>query len=77
MTQQWKFLVVNVTYRDASQQVADFVSANYRHIFSYILKEDFVAYLDQLSSAGWRLTRMQSLNNGRDEAYYFRLPLVS
>lgn len=76
MTQLWKFLVVNVTYRDASQQVANFVSANYRQIFSYIIRDDFVSYLNQLDHDGWKLMRIQILNNGRDEAYYFRLPLV-
>ena len=76
MTQQWRFLVINVTYRDDRQQVANFVSANYRSIFSYAMREEFDAYLSQLYKEGWKLTGIQSMNGGRDEAYYFRLPLV-
>ncbi len=73
---KWKYLVVNVAYRDSSQQVVDFVSANYRLVFSYILKEELDIYLDELYKDGWQLIRIQSQKDGKDEAYYFKLPLV-
>ena len=76
MEQHWRFLVVNITYRDFRREVVHYVSANYRKIFSYAMKEELDNYLDQLDKEGWELTQIRSLNDGRDEAYYFRLPLV-
>ena len=76
MAQQWQFLVLNITYRDNRREVIDFVSANYRPLFHYVLQEALEGYLEQLFSDGWQLTRTQTMNDGRDEAYYFRLPLV-
>jgi len=76
MTQQWQFLVVNTFYRDCKREVINFVSANYRLISSYILRKELDDYFSQLYEDGWELTRFQILNDGRDEVYYFRLPLV-
>ncbi len=73
---KWKYLVVNVAYRDRSQQVVDFVSANYRLVFSYILKKELDIYLNELYKDGWQLTRIQSQEDGKDEAYYFKLPMA-
>ena len=72
LVRRFRFLVVNVFYRDSSQQVVNFVSSNYRVKFSYCLREKLDTYLGQLYKEGWELTRTQSFNKGTDEAYFFR-----
>ena len=76
MSQEWKFIVVNVTYRDSQQDHIEFVSANYRQALSCRMRGDFETYLQQLVEDGWKLIRIQTINGGKDEAYYFRLSLV-
>ena len=64
-----EYLVINVSY-GRKDRIA-FVSANYRMIFSNIRKDKLEAYLNELNDDGWELIRVDTLNNGWNQAYYF------
>jgi len=65
-----EYLVVNVSY-GRNNKIA-FVSANYRMVFSNIHKDELDTYLNGLGSDGWQLLRVNTWNDGADQAYYFR-----
>lgn len=55
-----EYLVVNVSYRRKNK--ITFVSSNYRMMFSNICQ-------DELSEDGWELLRVNTWNDGVEQAY--------
>ena len=62
-----EYLVVNVSYRRKNK--ITFVSSNYRMMFSNICQDELDAYLNELSEDGWELLRVNTWNDGVEQAY--------
>lgn|GEM_PF-6573217 len=65
-----EYLVINISYRHKNRIA--FVSANYRMIFSNISTDRLQVYLNELSEDGWELIKVDALDNGWKQTYYFR-----
>jgi len=67
-----EYFVVNISYGHNNK--VTFVSSNYRMVFSNIHKKELDAYRRSLRDDGWELLKINTWNDGAEQAYYFFRP---
>ena len=71
---KWEYMVLNVAYTDANENIVKFAALDNHNVLSNVLKAELDAYLETLETNGWCVVNTYR-NDEIQETYNFKRPL--